>query len=126
MLSPKRLIIWRKLAALTSAFDTGARIRWPCELQAGSTAPAERRAVFPGGDYVLYWMQLYRRFERNHALDYALKCSQLWAKTVSRGPARLPGRIEGSSTSTTSTALDGRDPNSYTGILWCFGLFDRP
>jgi deoxyribodipyrimidine photo-lyase len=23
-------------------------------------------------------------------------------------------------------ALDGRDPNSYTGILWCFGLFDRP
>ena len=23
-------------------------------------------------------------------------------------------------------ALDGRDPNSYGGILWCFGLFDRP
>jgi deoxyribodipyrimidine photo-lyase len=23
-------------------------------------------------------------------------------------------------------ALDGRDPNSYTGILWCFGMFDRP
>ncbi len=23
-------------------------------------------------------------------------------------------------------ALDGRDPNSYTGILWSFGLFDRP
>ena len=23
-------------------------------------------------------------------------------------------------------AADGRDPNSYTGILWCFGLFDRP
>jgi deoxyribodipyrimidine photo-lyase len=23
-------------------------------------------------------------------------------------------------------AVDGRDPNSYTGILWCFGLFDRP
>ena len=23
-------------------------------------------------------------------------------------------------------ATDGRDPNSYTGILWCFGLFDRP
>lgn len=23
-------------------------------------------------------------------------------------------------------ALDGRDPNSYSGILWCFGLFDRP
>lgn len=23
-------------------------------------------------------------------------------------------------------ALDGRDPNSWTGILWCFGLHDRP
>ncbi|MBX3460797.1 MAG: deoxyribodipyrimidine photolyase [Planctomycetes bacterium] len=22
-------------------------------------------------------------------------------------------------------ALDGRDPNSYSGILWCLGLFDR-
>jgi deoxyribodipyrimidine photo-lyase len=23
-------------------------------------------------------------------------------------------------------ALDGRDPNSYGGILWCFGRADRP
>ena len=23
-------------------------------------------------------------------------------------------------------ALDGRDPNSYCGIAWCFGAFDRP
>ena len=23
-------------------------------------------------------------------------------------------------------ALDGRDPNTATGILWCFGLHDRP
>lgn len=23
-------------------------------------------------------------------------------------------------------ALDGRDPNTYAGILWCFGLHDRP
>jgi deoxyribodipyrimidine photo-lyase len=23
-------------------------------------------------------------------------------------------------------ALDGRDPSSYAGILWCLGLFDRP
>jgi deoxyribodipyrimidine photo-lyase len=30
----------------------------------------------PRGDYVLYWMQLYRRLERNHAFDYALRCAQ--------------------------------------------------
>ena len=23
-------------------------------------------------------------------------------------------------------ALDGRNPNSYSGIFWCFGRFDRP
>ena len=23
-------------------------------------------------------------------------------------------------------ALDGRDPSSYGGLLWCLGLFDRP
>ncbi|MCP8318874.1 MAG: hypothetical protein L6N95_03495, partial [Candidatus Methylarchaceae archaeon HK01B] len=22
--------------------------------------------------------------------------------------------------------LDGRDPNSYTGVAWCFGKHDRP
>lgn len=22
--------------------------------------------------------------------------------------------------------LDGRDPNGYTGVLWCFGLHDHP
>ena len=30
----------------------------------------------PGGDYVLYWSQVYRRLERNHALDYALRCAE--------------------------------------------------
>jgi deoxyribodipyrimidine photo-lyase len=33
-------------------------------------------AVASGGDYVLYWMQAYRRLERNHALDYALRCAE--------------------------------------------------
>ena len=23
-------------------------------------------------------------------------------------------------------ALDGRDPNGYANMLWCFGLHDRP
>jgi deoxyribodipyrimidine photo-lyase len=31
--------------------------------------------VAPRGEYVLYWMQIYRRLERNHALDYAVRCA---------------------------------------------------
>jgi deoxyribodipyrimidine photo-lyase len=32
--------------------------------------------VAAGGEYVLYWAQVYRRLERNHALDYALRCAE--------------------------------------------------
>lgn len=34
------------------------------------------------GDYVLYWMQIYRRFEANHALNYALACAQHYQKPL--------------------------------------------
>jgi deoxyribodipyrimidine photo-lyase len=38
--------------------------------------------VNAGGDYVLYWMQLYRRFDANHALNYALACAQHYQKPL--------------------------------------------
>jgi deoxyribodipyrimidine photo-lyase len=50
----------------------------------------------------------------------------LWAKKVlewSATPAEAYRVLEHLNN---KYALDGRDPNSYTGILWCFGLFDRP
>lgn len=50
----------------------------------------------------------------------------LWAKKVlewSASPAEAYKVLEHLNN---KYALDGRDPNSYTGIHWCFGLFDRP
>ena len=50
----------------------------------------------------------------------------LWGKKVlewSRSPDEAYRTLEHLNN---KYALDGRDPNSYTGILWCFGLFDRP
>lgn len=50
----------------------------------------------------------------------------LWGKKViewSRTPAEAYATLEHLNN---KYALDGRDPNSYSGILWCFGLFDRP
>jgi len=50
----------------------------------------------------------------------------LWAKKVlewSETPAAAFRTLEHLNN---KYALDGRDPNSYTGVLWCFGLFDRP
>ncbi|MFO0938697.1 MAG: deoxyribodipyrimidine photolyase [Gemmataceae bacterium] len=50
----------------------------------------------------------------------------LWGKKVlewTESPEQAYGILEHLNN---KYALDGRDPNSYTGILWCFGLFDRP
>jgi len=50
----------------------------------------------------------------------------LWGKKVlewSRTPEEAYATLEHLNN---KYAVDGRDPNSYTGILWCFGLFDRP
>jgi deoxyribodipyrimidine photo-lyase len=50
----------------------------------------------------------------------------LWGKKVlewSESPEEAYGILEHLNN---KYAIDGRDPNSYTGILWCFGLFDRP
>jgi deoxyribodipyrimidine photo-lyase len=49
----------------------------------------------------------------------------LWGKKVlewSKTPAEAYAVLEHLNN---KYALDGRDPNSYSGILWCFGLFDR-
>jgi deoxyribodipyrimidine photo-lyase len=50
----------------------------------------------------------------------------LWGKRVlewSRTPEEAYARLEELNN---KYALDGRDPNSYTGILWVFGRYDRP
>ena len=50
----------------------------------------------------------------------------LWGKSVllwTPGPAEALRILEHLNH---KYALDGRDPSSYGGILWCFGRFDRP
>ena len=48
-----------------------------------------------------------------------------WGKKSSNGRRRImTHRHHG--LSAVKYALDGRDPNTYTNILWCFGLHDRP
>ncbi len=47
------------------------------------------------------------------------KCVLLWKKTSEEALSDLVYLND-------KYALDGRDPNTYTGILWCFGKHDRP
>jgi deoxyribodipyrimidine photo-lyase len=50
----------------------------------------------------------------------------LWGKKIlewTRSPAKA---LEIMVELNNKYALDGRDPNSYSGILWCLGRYDRP
>lgn len=50
----------------------------------------------------------------------------LWAKKVLEWSATPAAAYRVLEHLNNKYAIDGRDPNSYTGIHWCFGLFDRP
>jgi deoxyribodipyrimidine photo-lyase len=50
----------------------------------------------------------------------------LWAKKVLEWSESAAAAYQVLEHLNNKYALDGRDPNSYTGIHWCFGLFDRP
>lgn len=50
----------------------------------------------------------------------------LWGKSVLLWTERYADALSHLVWLNDRYALDGRDPNSYANILWCFGKFDRP
>jgi deoxyribodipyrimidine photo-lyase len=50
----------------------------------------------------------------------------LWGKKVLHGSASPREALATLIELNNRWALDGRDPNSYSGIFWCFGRYDRP
>jgi deoxyribodipyrimidine photo-lyase len=70
------------------------------------------------------WNAAQRELARTGALHNYMR--MLWGKGVvswSTSPEEALSRLEYLNN---KYALDGRDPNSYTGIYWCLGKFDRP
>jgi deoxyribodipyrimidine photo-lyase len=49
-----------------------------------------------------------------------------WGKKIIEWSATYQQAVRFMIDTHTKYALDGRDPNTYTNILWCFGLHDRP
>jgi deoxyribodipyrimidine photo-lyase len=91
--------------------DERARLYTPAELEAGATHDP-------------LWNAAQRELVATGIIHNYLR--MLWGKKVlewSRSPAEAYRILEQLNN---KYALDGRDPGSYTGILWCFGLFDRP
>lgn len=50
----------------------------------------------------------------------------LWGKTLMLWTDRYETALRHAFYLNDKWALDGRDPNSVGGIMWCFGLWDRP
>ena len=50
----------------------------------------------------------------------------LWGKKVLEWSATPQEAVASLIELNNKFALDGRNPNSYSGIFWCFGRFDRP
>jgi photolyase PhrII len=49
-----------------------------------------------------------------------------WGKAIARWASSPQRALQLTIDLNDRYALDGRDPSSYGGILWCYGLFDRP
>ena len=62
-------------ARVSSATAIAARGRRAVGYEDARLRRLNDKKIATGGDYVLYWMQLYRRLDHNHALDYALRCA---------------------------------------------------
>ena len=50
----------------------------------------------------------------------------LWGKKIVEWSATPQAALEVMIELNNKYALDGRDPNSYSGIFWVLGRFDRP
>ena len=70
------------------------------------------------------WNAAQRQLVREGTMHNYLR--MLWGKKVLEWSRTPQQAVEHLIELNNRYALDGRDPNSYSGILWCFGRYDRP
>lgn len=70
------------------------------------------------------WNAAQRELLRSGTIHNAVR--QIWGKSLLRWTQRPADALRRLVHLNDRWALDGRDPNSYAGILWCLGKFDRP
>jgi deoxyribodipyrimidine photo-lyase len=70
------------------------------------------------------WNAAQRQLVREGRIHNYLR--MLWGKKILHWTAGPREALEVMIELNNKYALDGRDPNSYTGIFWCLGRYDRP
>ena len=128
------LLIWRELAHNLCFFNEQCETlelipEWArCTLKAHE--PDERDALYS-------WERLARGKTDDQLWDAAQKSLLIhgelhnnvrmtWGKALLKWTASVEQAFQLMVHLNHRYALDGNDPNSYGGILWCLGLFDRP
>jgi deoxyribodipyrimidine photo-lyase len=70
------------------------------------------------------WNAAQRELRSKGRIDNYLR--MLWGKKVLEWSATPEAAFDALVELNNRWAIDGRDPNSYSGIAWCLGRFDRP
>jgi deoxyribodipyrimidine photo-lyase len=129
-----QLVTWRELGFVSCAVrpDHGqyrslpAWARATLEKHAADPRPARygRDALTAGATGDRLWNAAQAELRTEGVIHNALR--MIWGKRVLEWTATPEEALDTLLALNDRWALDGRDPNSLSGILWCLGRFDRP
>jgi deoxyribodipyrimidine photo-lyase len=128
-----QLVVWRELAlnlcARTAQVTSIAAIpTWARRSLAEHEHERETRFTLAeleaGATDAPLWNAAQRELVTTGTMHNAVR--QLWGKSVVLWTKQASTALRRLVHLNDRFALDGRDPNGYANILWCFGKFDRP
>lgn len=127
-------VVWRELAlnfCLRNAAHATLRglPRWAFEtLRDHARDPREHlyslRQLEQGETHHPLWNAAQQELVQTGGMHNYMR--MLWGKNLLQWTKRVGDALRWMIELNDKYALDGRDPNSYGGMLWCFGKFDRP
>ena len=131
------LVTWRELGQNMAqyAYRSGVALgslqlvpNWAVETLRKFTPPAEKQVSLEKLESASspdpVWNAAQRELMKTGVIHNYMR--MLWGKGIvrwSNGPQDALTKLEYLNN---KYSLDGRDPNSYTGIYWCLGKYDRP
>jgi deoxyribodipyrimidine photo-lyase len=129
-----QLVTWREVgfnaAAHLEAYDDWETLPEWARRTLGKHARDDRTWVYTLGDFAAahthdpLWNAAQRQLVREGRMHNYLR--MLWGKKILDWSATPENALEIMIELNNRYALDGRDPNSYSGIFWCLGRYDRP
>ena len=105
-----------------SALPEWARISWADRIDLPLTKAESDLESGATGD--LLWDSAQIGLVRHGVMHNNVRMT--WGKGVARWIQDPESAMRITQSLNDRYALDGRDPNSIAGVLWCYGLFDRP